>query len=161
MHVYPKGAEERRVVKDSHPYQAFSQRVRKQSSDKAGSKCHSMVVQEASSSGVSTPVQKRRFKLTGEGNTLHRSPKSVLCSIPPVGRISFCRLSFPSLSKVGSSQTLACYKLGSGTAVSRFPCSRQLVLDRSDRVFIIWSKRIRTFCMPVPKTDALPLGYTP
>ncbi|EEF26978.1 conserved hypothetical protein [Ricinus communis] len=29
---------------------------------------------------------------------------------------------------------LACYKLGSGTAVSRFPCSRQLVLDRSDRV---------------------------
>ncbi|EEF26883.1 conserved hypothetical protein [Ricinus communis] len=28
---------------------------------------------------------------------------------------------------------LACYKLGSGTAVSRFPCSRQLVLDRSDR----------------------------
>lgn len=28
---------------------------------------------------------------------------------------------------------------------SRFPCSRQLVLDRSDRVFIIWSKRIRTF----------------
>ena len=40
---------------------------------------------------------------------------------------------------------MACYKLGSGTAVSRFPCSRQLVLDRSDRVFIIWSKRIRTF----------------
>ena len=38
-----------------------------------------------------------------------------------------------------------CYKLGSGTAVSRFPCSRQLVLDKSDRVFIIWSKRIRTF----------------
>ncbi|KAK1405834.1 hypothetical protein QVD17_42413 [Tagetes erecta] len=38
-----------------------------------------------------------------------------------------------------------CYKLGSGTAVSRFPCSRQLVFDRSDRVFIIWSKRIRTF----------------
>lgn len=35
--------------------------------------------------------------------------------------------------------------LGSGTAISRFPCSRQLVLDRSDRVFIIWSKRIRTF----------------
>ena len=30
-------------------------------------------------------------------------------------------------------------------ADSRFPCSRQLVLDRSDRVFIIWSKRIRTF----------------
>ena len=27
----------------------------------------------------------------------------------------------------------------------RFPCSRQLVLDRSDRVWIIWSKRIRTF----------------
>ncbi|KAL4301663.1 hypothetical protein AHAS_Ahas17G0323400 [Arachis hypogaea] len=35
--------------------------------------------------------------------------------------------------------------LGSGTAISRFPCSRQLVLDRSDQVFIIWSKRIRTF----------------
>ena len=28
---------------------------------------------------------------------------------------------------------------------SRFPCSCQLVLDKSDRVFIIWSKRIRTF----------------
>ncbi|GER38175.1 ATP synthase subunit beta [Striga asiatica] len=64
-----------------------------------------------------------------------------------VGRIAFCRLSFPSLSslsKVGE-RHMACYKLGSGTAVSRFPCSRQLVLDRSDRVFIIWSKRIRTF----------------
>ncbi|GKV52828.1 hypothetical protein SLEP1_g59417 [Rubroshorea leprosula] len=30
--------------------------------------------------------------------------------------------------------------LGSGTAVSRFPCSRQLVLDRSDRAFIIWKR---------------------
>lgn len=28
---------------------------------------------------------------------------------------------------------------------SHFPCSCQLVLDKSDRVFIIWSKRIRTF----------------
>ncbi|KAF3670888.1 NADH dehydrogenase subunit 9 [Capsicum annuum] len=34
---------------------------------------------------------------------------------------------------------------GSGTTVSCFPCSRQLVLDRFDRVFIIWSKRIQTF----------------
>ncbi|KAJ4849425.1 hypothetical protein Tsubulata_007269 [Turnera subulata] len=53
-----------------------------------------------------------------------------------------CTVSLQSFSmhhsKVGS--LLACYKLGSGTAVSRFPCSRQLVLDRSDRVFIIWSK---------------------
>ena len=34
---------------------------------------------------------------------------------------------------------------GSGSMQFFFPCSRQLVLDRSDRVFIIWSKRIRTF----------------
>ena len=72
----------------------------------------------------------------------------MLCSTPRVGwleGIAFCRLSFPSLSSLSKVKLLACYKLGSGTAVSRFPCSRQLVLDKSDRVFIIWSKRIRTF----------------
>lgn len=48
---------------------------------------------------------------------------------------------------VASSHTcfLACYKLGLGTTVNRFPCSRQLILDRVNRVFIIWSKRIRIF----------------
>ncbi|MCD9644872.1 hypothetical protein HAX54_033386 [Datura stramonium] len=46
---------------------------------------------------------------------------------------------------------------GSGTAVSCFPCSRQLVLDRSDRVFIIWSKRIRTLHAGT-KTDAYHLA---
>lgn len=63
-----------------------------------------------------------------------------------VGRISFCHLSFPSLSSLSKGRFKSNFWLaGSGTAVSCFPCSRQLVLDRSDRVFIIWSKRIRTF----------------
>lgn len=82
-------------------------------------------------------------------------PKSVLCSIQLRGLAGWkgllsavclsLSLSSLSLAKSEKVKLLACYKLGSGTAVSRFPCSRQLVLDRSDRVFIIWSKRIRTF----------------
>ncbi|KAI9195183.1 hypothetical protein LWI28_012504 [Acer negundo] len=59
--------------------------------------------------------------------------------------ITFYLLPFPSLSSLTKVKHLACYKLGLGTAVSSFPCSHELVLDKSDLVFIIWSKRIRTF----------------
>lgn len=100
-------------------------------------------------SRVRGPIRSTSDRFTEQGvkQGLIEEPGRSQCCVQLRGLegIAFCRLSFPSLSSLSKVKLLACYKLGSGTAVSRFPCSRQLVLDRSDRVFIIWSKRIRTF----------------
>ncbi|PHT98232.1 hypothetical protein BC332_32824 [Capsicum chinense] len=90
------------------------------------------------SSPTNLPATDLRNKELSKGQEIDKRTwlKSVLCSILWLeGFLSAICLSLLSLLLAKIRRTV----------VSCFPCSRQLVLDRSDRVFIIWSKRIRTF----------------